>query len=181
MMPTKASIFTIGHSNHTWQAFLQMLKAHRIRCIVDVRRIPKSLHVPWTHHSKLKAALKRNGIAYEHVPALTGRRSGLKQSINTGWRNKSFRAYADYMQTVEFYQGLKELMSIQKQYARIAVMCAEAVPWRCHRNLIADALVIRSYKVLHIMNANSARLHQLTQFALVDRHKRPMRITYPAA
>ncbi len=172
-------LYTIGHSTHTLQEFLDILYAHQIRHVVDIRTIPKSRHVPWFNEKKIAAALHKEKIAYTHMPKLGGLRRTNSHSLNLGWRNKSFRGFADYMQTPEFFSGLQALNALIKKGKRVAIMCAEAVPWRCHRSLIADAEVIRQFMVFHIMNKTTVRTHQLTSFAVVNRKKKPMQIDYP--
>jgi uncharacterized protein (DUF488 family) len=174
------TLYTIGHSTHTLQEFVAWLQAFGIELLIDVRTIPKSRHVPWTNKESLKHALQKEKISYLHMPELGGFRHPKKDSINLGWRNSSFRGYADYMQTKEFYNVLMKLNSLIKM-KKAAIMCAEALPWRCHRTLIADAEIIRGIKVKHIMSKTNARLHQLTPFAMVDKTKRPIRINYPIA
>lgn len=175
-MPT---LYTIGHSTHTLQEFLDILHAHQITQIVDVRTIPKSRHVPWFNEQELKASLRKEKIAYIHIPKLGGLRRTIKNSINVGWRNASFRGFADYMQTPEFFQGLKELKALIKKGNKVAIMCAEAVPWRCHRSLIADAEIARHFVVWEIMSKTSVHTHKLTTFAVINRKKRPIQIYYP--
>lgn len=172
-------LYTIGHSTHTLQEFLDILHTHKIAHIVDVRTIPKSRYVPWFDENKLKTALNTVNISYTHISALGGLRKTHKDSINQGWHNASFRGFADYMQTPEFYAGFKELNQLIKQKGKVAIMCAEAVPWRCHRSLIADAEVVRGITVLDIMSKTSIHPHKLTSFAVVDRSKRPIKIYYP--
>lgn len=171
-------LYTIGHSNRTLQEFIDLLQAHKITHIVDVRTIPKSRHSPWFNQDKLNASLKKNKILYTHLGKLGGLRRTSKNSINIGWRNASFRGFADYMQSADFFQGLKQLNGIVKKSRRVAIMCAEAVPWRCHRSLIADAEVVRHVVVWEILSKTSIRLHKLTAFAVVNRNKRPIQIYY---
>lgn len=175
-MPT---LYTIGHSTHTLQEFLDILHVHQITQIVDVRTIPKSRHVPWFNEKELKASLRKAKIAYTHIPKLGGLRRTIKNSINMGWRNASFRGFADYMQTPEFFQGLKELNGLIKKENKVAIMCAEALPWRCHRSLIADAEVARHFVVWEIMSKTSVHSHKLTTYAVINRKKRPIQIYYP--
>lgn len=175
-MPT---LYTIGHSTHTIKEFKAILQAHTITHLIDIRSIPKSRHVPWFNENKLKSALKAINITYIHMIELGGLRHTTKNSINQGWRNKSFRGYADYMQTAEFFSALKTLNKLLNKKRKVAIMCAEAVPWRCHRSLVADAEVIRGVNVLHILNAKSTRTHSLTSFAVIDRSRKPMKIYYP--
>lgn len=172
-------LYTIGHSNHTLQEFLEILNRYQIAHVVDVRTIPKSRHVPWFNAEVLKKSLRKEKVDYTHLSKLGGLRRTSKSSINLGWRNASFRGYADYMQTPEFFEGLKELNTLIKKSKKVAIMCAEAVPWRCHRSLIADAEIIRHFSVLEILGRTSVRAHTLTEFAVVNRKKRPIQIYYP--
>jgi uncharacterized protein (DUF488 family) len=171
----KLSIFTIGHSTRTIEEFLSILKAHDIQRLVDVRSIPKSRRVPQFNSDALAASLPEQGIDYVHLKSLGGRRHAKKDSINSGWRNASFRGYADYMATDDFRAGISRLLDLARE-KRAAIMCAEAVPWRCHRSLIGDALLARGVSVQDIMSATSVRPHQLTPFARVD----GLEISYPA-
>lgn len=168
------SVFTIGHSTHTIGEFLEMLKAHGIEQIVDVRTIPKSRHNPQYNSGTLSETLKRSGIAYVHLPKLGGLRHAKKDSINTAWENASFRGFADYMQTGEFEEGLRELLEIAKG-RKTAIMCAEALPWRCHRSLIGDALLVRGVAVLDIMSRASVKPHAMTPWAEIEGTK----VIYP--
>lgn len=172
-------LYTIGHSTHTLKEFLDILHKYKITHVVDVRSIPKSRRVPWFNENELKKSLLREKIAYTHLSKLGGLRRTSKNSINMGWHNTSFRGYADYMQTPEFFEGLKELNTLIKKNDKLAIMCAEALPWRCHRSLIADAEMIRHYSVWEIISKTSVRLHTLTNFAVVNRKKRPIQIYYP--
>jgi uncharacterized protein (DUF488 family) len=167
-------IYTIGHSTRKLEEFIEILKEYKIKILVDVRSIPKSRYNPQFNSIFLKDKLKRVGIKYLHLEMLGGLRYSKKDSINMGWKNSSFRGYADYMQTKEFLDGLKELISKSKKEIT-AIMCAEAVPWRCHRSLISDALLIRKIKIIHIINKNSDFNHKLTSFAKVKGKV----ITYP--
>jgi uncharacterized protein (DUF488 family) len=142
---------------------------------VDVRTVPRSRHNPQFSKDSLPGSLKNAGVGYVHVPGLGGLRHAKRDSPNVGWRNASFRGYADYMQTPEFEQSLEELIRLAKQ-ERIAIMCAEAVPWRCHRSLIADALLVRGIRTEDIMSPTRRRVHVLTPFAKV----RGNMVTYPA-
>ncbi len=168
-------IYTVGHSNHTIQEFVKILQAYKLRLLVDVRTIPKSRHNPQFGKERLKKALAHHGIAYLHMDGLGGFRHTNKNSVNMGWRLKSFRGYADYMQTVEFKKNLRRLIALSKR-KRLAIMCAEALPWRCHRSLIADALLAYGYPVQEIFTKSSLRPHKLTSFAKI----RGKEITYPA-
>jgi uncharacterized protein (DUF488 family) len=155
--------------------FIPLLRAHAIGIIVDVRKMPRSRHNPQFNIDTLPASLGAESIGYQHLPALAGlRHSSATIATNAGWRNRSFRAYADYMQTDAFKAGLEQCIALATG-ARAAVMCAEAVPWRCHRSLIADALLVRGFEVLEIASATSARPHRLTPFARVS----GVEITYP--
>jgi uncharacterized protein (DUF488 family) len=161
-------LWTIGHSTRPLEEFIGLLKAHDMRLLLDVRTIPYSRRNPQFHTQTLAAALADAGVQYRHLPALGGRRKSRPDSINLGWRNASFRGYADYMQTEAFQRGLEELMGLAAS-TRTVIMCAEAVPWRCHRSLIADALVVRGWDVRHILSSVRADAHTLTSFAaLVD-------------
>ncbi len=167
-------IYTIGHSTRSLEEFIQLLQEFQIRRLVDVRTIPRSRRNPQFNKESLPQALRAAGVEYTHIPGLGGLRKAQKDSINTAWENDSFRGYADYMQTPEFSAGLEELISLS-QDGPIAIMCAEAVPWRCHRSLIGDALLARGYSVIDILGPNSARPHKLTSFAVVEGE----RVTYP--
>jgi uncharacterized protein (DUF488 family) len=170
------TLSTIGHSTHPIEEFIRMLEAHGIRQLVDVRTIPRSRHNPQFNRETLPASLGAAGIRYFHLPGLGGLRHPHKVSINTGWRNASFRGYADYMQTAEFRENLDHLIQRASE-TTTAIMCAEAVPWRCHRSLISDALVAQGFSVLDILNASKAQPHTMTTFAIVD----DKQVTYPAA
>ncbi len=172
-------LYTIGHSTRTLQEFLDILQAYQITYIVDVRTLPKSRHVPWFNEKPFKKSLQKHKIAYTHLSKLGGLRRTSRNSINSGWRNPRFRGYADYMQTSEFFEGLKALNKLIKKTKHVAIMCAEAVPWRCHRSLIADAEIVRHYIVWEILSKTSVRAHKLTDFAVVNRKKRPIQIYYP--
>jgi uncharacterized protein (DUF488 family) len=168
-------VMTIGHSTHTLGEFIRLLQAHGATCVVDVRTVPRSRHNPQFNKACLPASLKKVGLGYIHMPGLGGLRHAKRDSPNVGWRNASFRGYADYMQTPEFAQSLEELIRLASQ-GRIVLMCAEAVPWRCHRSLIADALLVRGIRTEDIMSATRRQVHTLTPFAKV----RGTAITYPA-
>lgn len=162
-----ATLWTIGHSTRPIDEFVKLLKAHRIERLVDVRTVPRSRHNPQFNADALAESLAGAGISYQHRPNLGGLRKPKKDSLNRGWRNESFRGYADYMQTDEFWSALEDLMAYGKD-KNTAIMCAEAVPWRCHRSLIADALVTQDCEVRHIMTETKADRHQLTSFATID-------------
>jgi uncharacterized protein (DUF488 family) len=169
------NVSTIGHSTHPIEEFIRMLEGHGIRQLVDVRTIPRSRHNPQFNRESLSASLEAAGIGYRHMPGLGGLRHARKDSMNTGWRNASFRGYADYMQTPEFNENLDDLMQLAGQ-APTAIMCAEAVPWRCHRSLIADALVARGVPVIEILSVTKAQPHAMTPFANVE----GQRVKYPS-
>ena len=168
-------VMTVGHSTRSIDEFIGLLRAHAVSRVVDVRTIPRSRHNPQFNRDALSDSLKAAGLGYVHLPELGGLRHAKADSINSGWRNASFRGYADYMQTPEFAQSLEELIQLAQQ-ERIAIMCAEAVPWRCHRSLIADALLVRGIRVEDIMSPTRRQSHTLTPFAKV----RGTTITYPA-
>jgi len=168
------TLFTIGHSTHSIEEFIGLLKTHRIEEIADVRSIPKSRHVPQFNTDALRDPLEQAGIRYTHIARLGGRRHTRKDSVNTGWRNASFRGYADYMATPPFAEGLAELIEIARS-RRTAIMCAEAVPWRCHRSLIADAMTVKGWKVRDIVSSAAPKEHELTAFLKVE----DGRLTYP--
>lgn len=167
-------VLTIGHSTRVLDAFIRLLKAHSVTRVVDVRTIPRSRHNPQFNRETLPKSLRAMGIGYVHVKGLGGLRRPRPASPNAGWHNASFRGFADYMLTPEFEANLKKLMERAK-HGQVAIMCAEAVPWRCHRSLIADALLVRGVRVEHIMSGKRREPHSLTPFAKV----RGTRLTYP--
>lgn len=167
-------IYTVGHSTHPIDEFIRILDVFEIEQVVDVRTIPRSRHNPQFNEDELREQLLRHAIEYVRLEGLGGLRHTTRTSINTAWKNASFRSYADYMQTPEFAEALEELIDLAKG-KRIAIMCAEAVPWRCHRSLIGDALSIRNMKVEDIVNEGTSKPHLLTPWAKVDGNK----ITYP--
>lgn len=166
--------YTIGHSTRSLGELAGMLESFSIKELIDVRTIPKSRFNPQFNKEALAKDLPARGIAYRHMAGLGGLRHPKKDSINTGWRNLSFRGYADYMQTPEFEKNLQELIALGKKH-RVAVMCAEAVPWRCHRSLIADALIVHDFEVVDIMGIDKGSPHTLNPMA--DVHNRKIR--YP--
>lgn len=168
-------VLTIGHSTRSLEEFIGLLQAHGVSRVVDVRTVPRSRHNPQFNKESLPGKLKKIGLGYVLLPGLGGLRHAQLDSVNGGWHNASFRGYADYMQTPEFEQGLEELIQLAKQN-QIALMCAEAVPWRCHRSLIADALLVRGIRTEDIMSLTRRTVHTLTPFAKV----RGTIITYPA-
>lgn len=169
-------IFTIGHSTHAIEKFLGMLTTNGVSTLVDVRTVAGSRHNPQFGQDNLAQYLVNTGIRYHRITALGGLRYPPKSvaSINGAWRNASFRAYADYMQTPQFVAGLQELIDLAEQQT-VVIMCAEAVPWRCHRSLISDALVVRGIDVADIMSPTSTKPHTLTKFARVD----GLKVWYP--
>ena len=168
------TIFTVGHSTHPVDEFIRILQAHGVKKLIDVRTVPKSRHNPQFNADPLAASVRASRITYRRMEALGGLRHARKDSPNGAWRNASFRGYADYMQTEEF-SGAIDLLVERARTNNLAIMCAEAVPWRCHRSLIGDALLVRNVAVLDIMTEKSAKPHTLTTFARVDGH----RLWYP--
>ncbi|MBI4336500.1 MAG: DUF488 domain-containing protein [Chloroflexi bacterium] len=166
---------TIGHSTRSLEAFIGLLQAHGVTLLADVRTVPRSRRNPQFNRETLPEALAAAGIRYQHVPTLGGLRRPRPDSPNTGWQNDSFRGFADYMGTPEFEAGLEALIDLVQQDS-VAVMCAEAVPWRCHRSLIADALTVRGIQVEHILSATRCQPHALTPWARAE----GMRLTYPS-
>jgi uncharacterized protein (DUF488 family) len=166
--------FTIGHSTRSVEEFIALLLAHHIQLVIDVRTVPRSRRNPQFNRETLPHSLQAAGIGYEHVAALGGFRRPSPQSPNVGWRNASFRGYADYMQTAAFAAAI-ETLAERAERQRLAVMCAEAVPWRCHRSLIADALVARGMRVEEIISTTRTQPHALTSFA----HVEGSTVTYP--
>jgi uncharacterized protein (DUF488 family) len=169
-------LHTLGHSTRPLDELVALLRENGVTQLADVRTVPRSRHNPQYNADTLPGSLQAQGIGYTHMPELGGLRKARRDSINMGWRNASFRGYADYMQTPEFEQALTTLMQRAEQES-LAVMCAEAVPWRCHRSLIADALSVRGVEVRHIMGPAKWQPHKLTGFAQVD----GLKITYPFA
>lgn len=168
-------IYTIGHSTHPIDDFIAILKQYGITELVDIRTIPKSRHNPQFNEQELAHALRSHHIGYRHEKHLGGLRHAQKDSNNIGWHNASFRGFADYMQTEEFKKALEKLIE-QAQHKMVAIMCAEAVPWRCHRSLIGDALLIHGIEVQDIYSITSCKPHTLTPFAKVQGKT----ITYPS-
>jgi uncharacterized protein (DUF488 family) len=168
-------VLTVGHSTRRLAQFVALLKAHSVARLMDVRTVPRSRHNPQFNIDTLPAELAANGIAYEHVAGLGGFRRPHPGSLNTGWRNLSFRGFADYMQTSEFAENLAALIA-KAMRDRIVLMCAEAVPWRCHRSLIADALLVHDLCVEEIISETRRQAHALTAFA----HVSGTTITYPS-
>jgi carbohydrate kinase (thermoresistant glucokinase family) len=178
LTPTaKASpaVLTIGHSTHRLDEFIRLLQAHGVSRVVDVRTVPRSRHNPQFNKASLPRALKKAGVRYVHLPGLGGLRHAKRDSLNVGWRNASFRGFADYMQTSDFEESLEELIQLATEEC-VVLMCAEAVPWRCHRSLISDALLVHGIRTEDIMSLTRRQVHTLTPFAKV----RGTTITYPA-
>jgi uncharacterized protein (DUF488 family) len=167
-------IYTIGHSTRPIDEFMALLNSNGIKRLIDIRTIPKSRHNPQFNAQTLPRSLRKVGVDYVHLRELGGLRRARPDSPNTGWRNASFRGYADYMQTPEFEDALRGMIELARERPS-ALMCAEAVPWRCHRSLLADALTIRGIEVLEIVGASAPKPHKLTPFARV----RGSQITYP--
>jgi uncharacterized protein (DUF488 family) len=173
--PAALTIFTIGHSTHPISEFIELLQSNGIKQLIDIRTIPKSRHNPQFNSDALATSLRAARIRYLHLKELGGLRHARPDSINLGWRNASFRGYADYMQTAEFAAALDRAIGLAEERPT-ALMCAEAVPWRCHRSLVADALIVRNIRVLEIVSAAKPKEHKLTPFARVS----GTGITYPS-
>jgi uncharacterized protein (DUF488 family) len=167
-------ILTIGHSTRTIEDFTDLLRTHGVQLVVDIRTVPRSRRNPQFNEDTLAASLTKSGIDYVRLKELGGLRHPRKDSQNTGWRNPSFRGFADYMQTPDFETGINELIRLA-QGRSVAIMCAEALPWECHRSLVADALLVRGIKVEHIMTLKKRTEHSMTKWAKVH----GKRITYP--
>lgn len=167
-------VCTIGHSNRPIEDFIGLLWTHEVARVIDVRTIPRSRHNPWFNLDTLPASLVSAGIDYSHMPGLGGLRHAQANSPNGGWRNASFRGYADYMQTAEFAESVDQVVALARAQ-RCALMCAEALPWRCHRSMIADALVVRGVQVEDILGPHVRKPHLLRSFARVE----GLQVTYP--
>lgn len=159
-------VYTIGHSTRPVAEFLKILEHYKITLLVDIRTVPRSRHMPAYNLETLPTLLKQKGIKHAYMDSLGGLRKTNKDSLNKGWRNLSFRGYADYMQTKEFKDAITELIEIA-QKDTVAIMCAEAVPWRCHRSLVGDALLVRGVDVLDIFNLKTVKREAVTSFAKV--------------
>ena len=170
------TIWTVGHSTRSFEEFLALLEANRIEFLADVRHFATSQRAPWAKKTALASALAERDIGYEQFEALGGFRKAAPDSVNTGWRNDGFRGYADYMATPEFGTAIERLISLAAA-KRTAIMCAEAVPWKCHRSLLSDSLLARGLLVIHILSRGKTQAHRLTPFA----HVRAGQVTYPAA
>jgi DNA-3-methyladenine glycosylase II len=168
-------VYTIGHSTRSLDELVELLRAFRISTLVDIRTVPRSRHNPQFNEDSLRSALRARKLRYVRIPELGGLRHARKDSTNTGWRNASFRGYADYMLTDDFEIGLEKLRAAAKG-THVALMCAEAVPWRCHRSLVADMLTARGASVEHITSVTRSSPHRLTPFAVVE----GPRVTYPS-
>ncbi len=173
-MKKKITVFTIGHSTRSIDEFVEILKHYHITELIDIRTIPKSRHNPQFNEHELAHALRNHHIGYRHEKHLGGLRHAHKDSINMAWENLSFRGFADYMQRDEFHEALQKLIEIAHEKT-VAIMCAEAVPWRCHRSLIGDALLVYDIDVEDIFSVTSVKPHTLTPWAVVHGKK----ITYP--
>jgi len=171
----KIDVYTVGHSTRSIEEFIKLLKTYKIETVVDVRKIAKSCHNPQFGEDNLNESLEKQSILYKRMEGLGGLRHTTNASVNKAWENLSFRGYADYMQTSEFAKSVEELIKISGEKQTV-IMCAEAVPWRCHRSLIGDALLVRNIQVEDIMNEKGSRPHKLTSFAKVAGKT----ITYPA-
>jgi len=167
-------VLTIGHSTRTLEEFVELLEAYGVTLVVDVRTVPRGRHNPQFNKEALPISLKHFGIRYIHMPEIGGLRHPKHESVNLAWKNSGFQGYADYMQTQEFTDSLLKIIGLARE-TRLALMCAEALPWRCHRNLISDALTVRHIKVEHIIGKDSLIKHELNELAHVD----GTRITYP--
>lgn len=170
----EGTIFTVGHSTLPLESFVELLQTYGIERLADIRTIPRSRRNPQFNADTLPVELAKQGIEYQPMPELGGLRHARKDSPNMGWRNDSFRGYADYMQTAAFAEAVEILVKLGRE-KRTAIMCAEAVPWRCHRSLVADALLVRNVPVVEILSATDWRPHKLTGFAAVD----GLSVTYP--
>lgn len=168
------SIYTVGHSTRTLDELVALLRAFDISVLADIRTIPRSRHNPQFNGDALRSTLRSRRLRYVHLPELGGLRRPRKDSPNTGWRNASFRGFADYMLTEDFEAGIAKLHALTAE-GRVALMCAEAVPWRCHRSLVADALTARGAHVEHIASAKRSTPHRVTAFAEVE----GTHVTYP--
>jgi uncharacterized protein (DUF488 family) len=173
-MASSKEIYALGHSTRSLEQFLALLRAHEIETVIDIRSLPYSSHNPQFNQETLRAFLRSHRIGYRHMKALGGRRHPLRDSINTGWKNAGFRGFADYMQTKAFEQALKKLEKVALG-KRCVLICAEAIPWRCHRSLVLDALVVRKWKAFHIQSRKTAKRHQKTSFLKISKG----RLVYP--
>jgi uncharacterized protein (DUF488 family) len=175
-LPQNQNIFTIGHGTRPLDQFIELLLSFQIQLVMDVRTVPRSRHNPQFNRETLPDDLGKENIGYHHQSGLGGLRKPLPDSPNRGWHNNAFRGFADYMQTEAFQSNLNELIELTHQNT-LAIMCAETLPWRCHRSLIADALLIRNKAVFHIFKIGTAEEHRLTPFGKV----KGTILTYPAS
>lgn len=169
------TVFTVGHSTRSLDDFITLVRSHGVTLVVDIRTVPKSRRNPQYGEDSMRVELPRSGVAYTRIAGLGGLRKARPDSPNTAWRNLSFRGYADHMQTAEFAEALDTLLDLTREHT-VTVMCAEAVPWRCHRSLLGDALLARGISVADIMTPTVANEETITSFAVVD----GTRVTYPA-
>lgn len=169
-----ATIYTVGHSTRSIEEFINLLKHYGIEEVVDIRTVPRSRRNPQFNRDELDRMLPEAGITYSYEKNLGGLRRPLKDSPNAAWRNDSFRGFADYMQTSEFADAISHLVEVS-ECKTTTIMCAEVLPWRCHRSLIADAMTIRGFEVIEIFDKDKSRIHKLTAFAVLE----GKRITYP--
>ncbi|MGH7845780.1 MAG: DUF488 family protein [Candidatus Binatia bacterium] len=167
-------VYTIGHSTRSLQEFIELLRLSQIELLIDVRTVPRSRRFPHFNSEAPARTLREYAVHYRHLKELGGLRKPAPNSLNTGWRNLSFRGFADYMQSQVFRRGLEDALHCATK-RRTVLVCAEAVPWRCHRSLIADALLLKQAEVLHIVSASDVRNHNLTPFAVIQEN----RLTYP--
>ena len=168
--------YTMGFSNRTWEQTIEILAAFEIRKLVDIRTLPGSKHTPQFNLQHMEAALPQAGVEYVHLKSLGGLRKPVKDSaINAAWQNSGFRGYADYMQTPEFASALNELIRLLREKTTV-YCCTEAVFWRCHRQLVSDALAVRGFRIGHIFSKSKVEEHKLTKFVRVDEE----RLTYPS-
>lgn len=172
----RVTIWTLGHSTRSFEEFVALLEENHIELLADVRHFPTSQRVSWATKASLAGALRDRGVAYQHFVELGGYRKALPNSVNSGWRNGGFRGYADYMATPVFAEAIDQLIALASS-KRTAIMCAEAVPWKCHRSLLSDSLLARGVRVIHILSAGKTQEHRLTPFARVHGTE----VTYPAA
>ena len=174
MKSSELTVLTIGYSTRTFEEFVQILEAHSVKLLVDVRTVPRSKHNSQFNKESFSNNLKHYDIKYIHLPEIGGNRHPKHDTINIAWKNSGFRGYADYMQTKEFTDNLLKIMALSREN-HLALMCAEALPWRCHRSLISDALVVRHIRVIHAISKDSVINHKLNETAHVEGTK----ITYP--
>lgn len=174
MLDRTVVVFTVGHSTRSAEEFIALLQAHGVTLLLDIRTVPRSRTNPQFNKDTLPQTLENVGIGYAHLPELGGLRKTRKDSLNLGWRNLSFRGYADYMQTPEFSDAVERVIALARE-KQVALMCAEAVPWRCHRSLVADALMVRGVPVDELSSTKKRQPHKLKPFAAVSGTK----LTYP--